>query len=54
MIMRGRHILQIILQFPLRRVIGTDVEGLTVGFWIGIVTLNLAKARWRGLGWFFV
>ena len=39
-----------LLEFPLRRVIGTDVESLTVRFWIGIVTLDLEEARERELG----
>ena len=38
-----------LLEFPLRRVIGTDVESLTVRLWIGIVTLDLKKARERDL-----
>ena len=32
-----------LLQFPLRRVIGADVEGLAVGFGVGVVTLDLEK-----------
>ena len=38
-----------LLEFPLRRVIGTDVESLTVRLWISIVTLDLEKAREREL-----
>ena len=33
-----------LLEFSLGRVIGTDVESLTVGFWISVVTLDLEEA----------
>ena len=44
------YLAQTLLEFPLGRVIGTDVESLTVRFWIGIVTLDLEEARERELG----
>ena len=43
------YLAQTLLEFPLGRVIGTDVESLTIGFWIGIVALDLGKARERKL-----